>query len=593
MPTEMPLGLPFVVDTWGSSSSRRRRHHFLTHAHTDHLANAQAYPGDTVYATKLTMRLALQRVPQLERGAFVEMELGKRLVVRDPDGDFSVTAYDANHCPGAVMFLFEGQFGNILHTGDCRLTSNFVQNLPLKGQENNCRLDNVYLDCTFSEFPMFPSKELAIQQVIACILKHPHAPFVYLYCQKLGHEEILIEVSRAFGSKIYLDRGWNLDYFDTLSLTVPEIITDDPTCRFQIVGDNQFKEIKETKHEETRTSRQPEPLLIRPSALWYDCAYGQNKKPSLTEAEQDDFGVWRICFSIHSSRDELEQALQILQPHWVISTTPPNFANELSYVRKHCLAHITQENVPLSINFRSTSFEKEVYEDFVRRIPFSGKSPRVVEICETWVDHRTFGLSMRVNGHISEHCMNMMGQAIMSERSDAAFAMRVLHSEYAKMLQDPFQYQENISDDLTEQNQGYKLDNMDAVFMPLQMCKTWYLVVANFWKKRFEVLSPLGYTNELIREARSMVYNFQEAFHNAYLGSRRVKIKAMDITFHTISNSDNESDSGIFIMKALDLYDLDKHIFFKDSDAKGLREHLTFYLLDHKYNEKTPIMYKD
>jgi Cft2 family RNA processing exonuclease len=31
---------------------------------------------------------------------FVEMELGKRLVVRDPDGDFSVTAYDANHCPG-------------------------------------------------------------------------------------------------------------------------------------------------------------------------------------------------------------------------------------------------------------------------------------------------------------------------------------------------------------------------------------------------------------------------------------------------------------------------------------------------------------
>jgi DNA cross-link repair 1A protein len=65
MPTEMPRGLPFVVDTWGSSSRRRRHHHFLTHAHTDHLANAQAYPGDTVYATKLTMRLALQRFPQV------------------------------------------------------------------------------------------------------------------------------------------------------------------------------------------------------------------------------------------------------------------------------------------------------------------------------------------------------------------------------------------------------------------------------------------------------------------------------------------------------------------------------------------------
>ena len=63
-PTEMPLGLPFVVDTW-CSSSRRRRHHFLTHAHTDHLINAQADPGDTVYATALTKRLALQRRPQV------------------------------------------------------------------------------------------------------------------------------------------------------------------------------------------------------------------------------------------------------------------------------------------------------------------------------------------------------------------------------------------------------------------------------------------------------------------------------------------------------------------------------------------------
>lgn len=490
------------------------------------------------------------------------------------------------------MFLFEGPYGKILHTGDCRLTSNFVQNLPLKGEETNCRLDNVYLDCTFSKFPMFPSKETAIQQVIACILKHPDAPFVYLYCERLGHEEILLEVSRAFGSKISLHKGWNLDYFDTLSLTVPEIITDDPACRFQIVGRNQFKEIKETKLEEARASRQPESLLIRPSTKWYDYAYGQNQKPSLTEAEQDDSGVWHICFSIHSSRDELEQALQILQPQWVISTTPPNFANELSYVRERCLARTPQQNVPVSINFCSTSFEKEVYADFVRRIPLSGKSPRVVQIDQIWVDHRTFGLSMRVNGPISEHCMNMMGQAIMSQGSDAAFAMHVLHSEYAKMLQDPFQHQENILDDLTEQNQGYRLDNMDAVFMPLQMCKTWYLVVANFWKKRFEVLSPLGYTNELIREARSMVYNFQKAFHNAYSGSGRVKIKAMDITFHTISNSDNESDSGIFIMKALDLYDLEKRIFFKDSDAKGLREHLTFYLLDHKYNKKAPIMYK-
>lgn len=481
------------------------------------------------------------------------------------------------------MFLFEGPFGSILHTGDCRLTSDCLRNVPL----NNCRLDTVYLDCTFSKFPMFPSKESAIQQVIACISKHPHAPFVYLACERLGHEEILVEVSRTFGSKIYVDKGLNLDYYNTMSRTVREIIIDDPTCRFQIVGRNQLKEIKETKLEEARASRQPEPLLIRPSALWYAYAYGQNQKPSLTEAQQDDSGVWRICFSTHSSGDELEQALQLLQPEWVISTTPPNFANELCYVKKRCLAHTTEENVPVSINFCSTPTEKEIYEDFIQRIPppFPAQSPRVVKIDETWVDHRTFGLSMHLNGYINEHAMNLMGQAIMSEPR----FKHVLHSDLAKMLQDPFQNQENISDELTEPNMGYKLDYMDAVFVPLLMRKTWYLVVANFWKKRFEVLSPLGYTDELIRQAQSAVCNFQEAFDTAYPRSERVKIKEMDSTFHTISNSDNEFDSGIFIMKSLDLYDGENQIFFNNSDAKGLREHLTLYLLDHKYNEMRPL----
>lgn len=69
------------------------------------------------------------------------------------------------------MFLFEGNFGNILHTGDCRLTPECLQNLPAKyigkkGTKPNCRLDYVFLDCTFGKFSLkIPSKHLAVQQV--------------------------------------------------------------------------------------------------------------------------------------------------------------------------------------------------------------------------------------------------------------------------------------------------------------------------------------------------------------------------------------------------------------------------------------------
>lgn len=104
------------------------------------------------------------------------------------------------------------------------------------------------------------------------------------------------------------------------------------------------------KLEGARASLQPEPLFIRPSTQWYAC--GRNQKPSLTEAQQDDFGIWHVCFSIHSSRDELEQAMQLLQPQWVISTTPPCFAMELSYVKKRCFKTRLTTDDPLWKIFR-------------------------------------------------------------------------------------------------------------------------------------------------------------------------------------------------------------------------------------------------
>ena len=68
MPIDMPRGLPFAVDTWGPSS-RHRRHRFLTHAHRDHLVGAGAAAADgsggTVYATRLTLALALRHFPQV------------------------------------------------------------------------------------------------------------------------------------------------------------------------------------------------------------------------------------------------------------------------------------------------------------------------------------------------------------------------------------------------------------------------------------------------------------------------------------------------------------------------------------------------
>ena len=43
---------------------------------------------------------------QLDDSLFVEIEIGQSVVVDDPDGAFTVTAFDANHCPCNLFFFF-------------------------------------------------------------------------------------------------------------------------------------------------------------------------------------------------------------------------------------------------------------------------------------------------------------------------------------------------------------------------------------------------------------------------------------------------------------------------------------------------------
>ncbi|KAJ8526311.1 hypothetical protein K7X08_028788 [Anisodus acutangulus] len=350
MAIEMLKGLPFSVDRWSPKSSTKR-HHFLTHAHKDHTQGISTYASYPIYCSQITKTLVLQHYPQLEGSFFVGIEVGQCIVIKDSDGDFTVTAFDANHCPGALMFLYEGKFGNILHTGDCRLTIECLQQLLLKyvgtpGKEPKCQIDCIFLDCTFGQSPLkMPSNQSAIQQIINCIWKHPQAPTVYLTCDLLGHEEILVHVSQTFGCKIYVNKAKTPECFQALELMVPEILSEDPSSRFQLFdGFPKLYQRAEAKIAEARSDSQHEPLIIRASAQWYACDDGtsdieRRKKERCDQPVRDIFGVWHICYSIHSSKEELEWALQLLAPKWVVSTTPSCKAMELDYVKRRSNQH--------------------------------------------------------------------------------------------------------------------------------------------------------------------------------------------------------------------------------------------------------------
>ena len=75
------------------------------------------------------------------------------------------------------------------------------------------------------------------------------------------------------------------------------------------------------------------------------------------------------------------------------------------------------------------------------------------------------------------------------------------------------------------------------VFVSACKNRYWYVVIANFREKRFEVICPLKDFNIVKEDALVIVSNFRIVFKCSYLVSRRVDVYRMGIAFASVSNS--------------------------------------------------------
>ena len=100
MGVETSSQYPFSVDTW-TEFSKRKPFHFLTHAHKDHTGGIESHGTFPIYCTPLTQKLVCGRYPKLNPSIFKFLEVGEARYISNEDEGFTVTAYDANHCPGS------------------------------------------------------------------------------------------------------------------------------------------------------------------------------------------------------------------------------------------------------------------------------------------------------------------------------------------------------------------------------------------------------------------------------------------------------------------------------------------------------------
>ncbi|VDO58805.1 unnamed protein product [Onchocerca flexuosa] len=121
---------------------------------------------------------------------------------------FRVMLIDANYAPGAVMFIIEGEYrnvlGRILYTGFFRADARFYQDK---------KFDVICIDTTYVDFTRdstgqkeFPSRRSSAKKAadLIPVLKRRGVENVAIPVPLIGHEGFLVNISRELNCKIWL-----------------------------------------------------------------------------------------------------------------------------------------------------------------------------------------------------------------------------------------------------------------------------------------------------------------------------------------------------------------------------------------------------
>ncbi|XP_076975954.1 5' exonuclease Apollo [Tamandua tetradactyla] len=194
---------PIAVDFWSLRRAGSARLFFLSHMHSDHTVGLSSTWARPLYCSPVTAYL-LHRHLQVSKLWIRALEVGESHVLPlDELGrqTMTVTLIDANHCPGSVMFLFEGYFGTILYTGDFRYTPAMLKEPALRPGK---QIHTLYLDNTnCNPALVLPSQQEATRQIVNLIRKHPqHNIKIGLY--SLGKESLLEQLALEFRTWVVL-----------------------------------------------------------------------------------------------------------------------------------------------------------------------------------------------------------------------------------------------------------------------------------------------------------------------------------------------------------------------------------------------------
>ncbi|XP_061524313.1 protein artemis isoform X3 [Phycodurus eques] len=362
------------------------RAYFLSHCHKDHMRGMkspkmkrrlQSSRRVKLYCSPVTKELLLSSRRHLFWEKFIvplELESPTQISLVDETSgeseELAVTLLPAGHCPGSVMFLFEGGCGNALYTGDFRLASGDaarMEHLHSGGRVKDIR--SVYVDSTFFDprFYQIPSREACVSAILRLVgdwIARSARHVVWLNCKAAyGYEYLFTRLGAEFNTRVHVN---NLLMFrrmpEILSYVTGEHRTQIHACRHPKVTTSRRKD--DVRLEEAdfvcaqneanpRGDRLPcgraspdgadlRVLSIKPSTMWF----GERTRKTDVVVRSGS-NAFRACFSFHSSYCEIKDFLSYLRPVQVFPNVVPigRTLSEVTHMLRTVCRKPPQENI--------------------------------------------------------------------------------------------------------------------------------------------------------------------------------------------------------------------------------------------------------
>ncbi|CAN4127943.1 unnamed protein product [Withania somnifera] len=302
-------GTSFRVDAF-KYLRRDCSHWFLSHFHLDHYQGlTKSFCHGKIYCSSITAKLVNLKIG-IPWDMIQVLPINQKINIAGID----VTCFDANHCPGSLIILFEPPNGKaVLHTGDFRFCEEMTRNSILQTSGvHSLILDTTYCDPQYD----FPKQEAVIQFVIESIQAETfNSKTLFLIgSYTIGKERLFVEVARALQKKVYIPAS-KLSILECLGFTREEMqlfTLNELESQIHVVPMWTIASFKRLKHVSNQYAGRYSLIVAFSPTGW---SFGRGKKKSNGNRWQQGTIIrYEVPYSEHSSFSELKEFVKFVSP---------------------------------------------------------------------------------------------------------------------------------------------------------------------------------------------------------------------------------------------------------------------------------------